>query len=421
MTGRNTAHRDKPFPITKRMVWEAYLKIRGKGKAAGVDQQSLGEFESNLKDNLYRLWNRMASGSYFPPPVKRVEIPKSNGKTRLLGIPTVTDRIAQMVVKKVLEPELEQQFDTDSYGYRPGKSAHEAVEKARTRCWKRDWVLDLDIKAFFDSLDHGLLMKALRCHCQEKWVLLYVQRWLEAPVQMPDGRKEKRTVGTPQGGVISPLLANLYLHYSFDKWMRKRHPEIEFERYADDAICHCSNRDQAESLKRELEERLEACKLTLNPDKTRIVYCKTSRRHNDYPEIQFTFLGFCFRPRAAVDKRKKVFTSFLPGVSPKALKTMRERIRSWRLGDHALLSLEDVSRFVNPILRGWWRYYGRFYPSAMFELFRYLDERLGHYLRRKYRDLWGHKGRSLKRLNQIAKRNPSLFIHWQKFGRAMVG
>ena len=412
---------DKPFQITKRMVWEAYLAIRGKGKAVGVDKQSLEDFERNLKNNLYRLWNRMASGSYMPPAVRRVEIPKGKGVMRPLGIPTVSDRIAQMVVKRYLEPDMDAHFDTDSYGFRPGKSAHDAVATTRERCWRRNWVLDLDIKAFFDSIDHDLLMKALRRHTQETWVLLYVQRWLKAPIQFPDEQLEERTVGTPQGGVISPLLANLFLHYAFDRWMRKYYPGTQFERYADDVVCHCSSRDGAASLKGKLVERFKVCGLALHPEKTRIVYCKDSRRRGSYPEIQFTFLGFCFRPRRAVDKRGEVFTSFLPGVSPKALIKMRERIRSWKLGDHALLSMEDIAQLINPIVRGWWQYYGRFYPTAMFRLFKYLDERLGYYLRRKYRDLWGHKAQSLRRLNLIAKQNPEWLIHWQKFGRALVG
>jgi RNA-directed DNA polymerase len=421
MTGRNNSALSKPFQITKRMVWEAYQEVKGKGKAAGVDHQSLEDFEGNLENNLYQLWNRMASGSYIPPAVRRVEIPKGNGRTRQLGIPTVSDRIAQMVIKKYLEPELEAHFDPDSYGYRPGKSAHDAIGKARERCWRKNWILDLDIKAFFDSINHDLMMKALRRHTREKWVLLYVKRWLEAPVQLPDGKLEERNVGTPQGGVISPLLANLFLHYTFDRWMRKYHPNIQFERYADDAVCHCDSRIGAEKLKERLVERFKACSLILHPEKTRVVYCKDSRRREQYPEIQFTFLGFCYRPRVAVDRKGVVFTSFLPGVSPEALKKMREQIRSWRLGDHALLPMEEVVRFINPILKGWWQYYGRFYRTAMFKLFKYLDERLGYYLRRKYRDLWGHKGRSLRRLNQIAKQHPEWLVHWQKFGRAMVG
>lgn len=421
MAGRNVLNSGKPFPISKRMVWDAYLEMKGKGQAAGVDRQSLAGFEDDLRNNLYRLWNRLASGSYFPPPVKRVDIPKGKGATRALGIPTVSDRIAQMVVKHHLESTLDPQFDPDSYGYRPGKSAHAAIAQARQRCWQRAWVLDLDIQAFFDSIDHDLMMKALRKHTRDRWVLLYVHRWLKAPVQLPDGRLAERAVGTPQGGVISPLLANLFLHYAFDRWMRQHHPQVQFERYADDVICHCHSRREAERLKDRLAERLQSCRLTLHPEKTRVVYCKSSRRRAVFPTIQFTFLGFCFRPRLAVDPQGERFTSFLPAVSPTALKKMRERIRSWRLGDHAPLPLEDVARFINPILKGWWQYYGRFYRSALYPLFRYLDERLGYYLRRKYRDLWGHKGRSLRRLNQIATQHPEWLMHWHQFGRAMVG
>ncbi len=411
----------KPLPITKRMVWEAYRRVRGNGKAAGVDAQSLSAFAENLEDNLYRLWNRMASGSYFPPPVKRVEIPKASGGVRALGIPTVADRIAQMVVKEHLEPELEPHFHPDSYGYRPGKSAHQALEQARKRCWQNDWVVDLDIKGFFDTIDHALLMRALRRHTQERWVLLYIERWLTAPVEWPDGSREERTRGTPQGGVASPLLANLFLHYAFDAWMQRNYPQIAFERYADDALCHCRTRWQAERLKQALEQRFAECHLALHPKKTRVVYCKDSNRRGHHLHIQFTFLGFCFRPRLAKNRWGKLFTCFLPAVSPEALKRMRVRIRSWRLPRHAPLALEDIARSLNPILRGWWQYYGRFYPTEMRKLFEYFDDRLGKYLRCKYKRLAGHRGRSLRRLDQIARRHPDWFVHWQHLGRSTVG
>jgi group II intron reverse transcriptase/maturase len=403
------------------MVWQAWLQIRSNGKAAGVDGKSLGEFESNLKDNLYRLWNRLASGSYFPPAVKRVEIPKGDGGVRPLGIPTVADRVAQMVIKQYLEPLIDPCFDEDSYGYRPGKSAHQALERTRKRCWQSNWVLDLDIKGFFDSIDHDLLLKALGRHTADKWVLMYVTRWLKAPVQMPDGQLVPTLRGTPQGGVVSPLLANLFLHYAFDKWMRKHYPGVMFERYADDAVCHCVSEQLAHELKQALELRFDQCGLKLHPDKTKVVYCKDSRRKGSYPQIKFDFLGYCFRPRLATDPTGQHFTSFIPAVSPKSMLKMRERIRSLRLGDHALLSVEDVTRFINPILKGWWQYYGRFYKSAMFKLFKYLDECLAIYLRRKYRNLFGHKGQSLRKLNEIAKTHPSWLIHWGLYGRAMVG
>ncbi len=411
----------KPLPITKLMVWEAYKQVRRNGKAAGVDGQSLGDFAEDLGNNLYRLWNRMASGSYFPPPVRRVEIPKAGGGVRPLGIPTVADRIAQMVVKQYLEPELDRVFDPDSYGYRPGKSAHQAVERARKRCWQHDWVVDLDIKSFFDTIDHALLMRAVRRHTQASWILLYIERWLTAPVEMLDGSLQNRAAGTPQGGVVSPMLANLFLHYAFDRWMRRTYPEIPFERYADDAICHCRTRQEAEQLKTALERRFADCRLTLHPEKTKVVYCADSNRRGSYPQVQFDFLGFSFRPRMAKNRWGGIFTCFLPAVSPLALKRMRARIREWRLPRHAPLPLEDIARSLNPVLRGWEQYYGRFYPTELRKLFEYFDERLGAYLRCKYKPLKGHRGRSLRVLNRIAQENPTLFVHWQRLGRATVG
>ncbi len=412
---------DKPLPITKRMVWEAYKLVKDKGMAAGVDGQSMDGFALDLENNLYKLWNRMASGSYFPPPVRCVEIPKASGGVRPLGIPTVADRVAQMVVKQYLEPDLDPVFDSDSYGYRPGKSAHQAVEQARKRCWEYDWVLDLDVKGFFDAIDHALLMRALRKHSPDDWVLLYVERWLTAPVQMADGSLRERGAGTPQGGVVSPLLANLFLHYAFDVWMRRYYPSIPFERYADDVICHCRTRWEAERLKAALERRFTQCHLMLHPQKTKLVYCKDSNRRGIFPHIQFTFLGFAFRPRMAKNRWGKLFTSFLPAVSPQALKRMRERIRDWRLPQHAPLPLVDIARTLDPVLQGWWQYYGRFHPTEMWKLFKYFDERLGAWLRRKYKSLKGYRGRSLRRLNSIAMRNPSLFGHWARLGHATVG
>jgi RNA-directed DNA polymerase len=284
--------RAKPFDIPKREVWEAYKRVRANQGAAGVDGQTIADFEADLSSNLYKLWNRLSSGSYFPPPVRRVDIPKGDGRTRPLGIPTVSDRIAQMVVKRYLEPLVEPCFHRDSYGYRPGKSALDAVGMARQRCWRYPWVLDLDIKAFFDSIDTDLLMRAVRCHTDCGWVLLYIERWLKAPVQMPDGSTVVRERGTPQGGVISPLLANLFLHYAFDVWMRRNQPDIPFERYADDAICHCDSEEQATALRRSLESRFAECGLTLHPEKTKIVYCKDEDRRQDYPSHRFDFLGY---------------------------------------------------------------------------------------------------------------------------------
>jgi group II intron reverse transcriptase/maturase len=296
------------------------------------------------------------------------------------------------------------------------------VEVARKRCWEHDWVVDLDIQGFFDSIDHELLMRAIRCHTQEGWVLMYLERWLKAPVQLPDGTLQDRLMGTPQGGVISPLLANLFLHYAFDAWMRRTYPSIPFERYADDVVCHCRTQQEAETLKAALEARFGDCHLRLHPQKTQVVYCKDSNWQADYPQIQFTFLGFTFRPRMAKNRHGKLFTSFLPAVSPQALKRMRARIRCLRLRRQVQLSLEEIARRANPTLRGWWQYYGRFYPTELrSKLFRYFDERLGSWLRQKYKPLARRRGRSLHVLNRIAKERPYLFVHWQTLGKAMVG
>ena len=315
--------RAKPFDIPKREVWEAYKKVRANQGAAGVDGQSIADFEADLANNLYKLWNRMASGSYFPPPVRRVDIPKGDGKTRPLGIPTVADRIAQMVVKRFLEPLVEPRLHDDSYGYRPGKSALDAVGAARQRCWRYAWVVDLDIKAFFDSIDTDLLMRAVRKHRDCPWALLYIERWLKAPVQTAEGSLIERERGMPQGGVVSPLLANLFLHYAFDKWMQRNHPGIPFERYADDAICHCRSEEQAAALRNALEERFTDCGLTLHPEKTKIVYCKDDDRRGNYPNQKFDFLGYTFRPRLSRRRGGKVGVSFSPAAGDKALKAIR--------------------------------------------------------------------------------------------------
>src|SRR5215510_9094504 len=340
----------KPFKIPKREVWEAFKRVKANQGAAGVDGQSIAEFEANLSGNLYKLWNRLSSGSYFPPPVRRVDIPKANGGTRPLGVPTVADRIAQDVTRRYLEPIVEPVFHPDSYGYRPGTSAIDAVRMARQRCWRYDWVLDLDIKGFFDSIDWELLLKAIRHHTDCPWVLLYIERWLKAPVQMEDGSVVPRTAGTPQGGVISPLLANLFLHYAFDMWMARTYPHIPFERYADDAICHCKSAEEAQALRRALVDRLAACKPVLHPDKTKIVYCKDVNRRRDYPNQSFDFLGYAFRARRTVWHGHLYAHSFLPAVSPKALKSISRTIRRWTLHHHSDKSLENLAETYNPCI-----------------------------------------------------------------------
>ena len=347
----------KPFAIPKRAVWEAFKRVRGNGGAAGVDDQSIAEFEEDLSNSLYRLWNRLSSGSYFPPAVRRVEIPKTDGGTRPLGIPTVTDRVAQTVVKQYLEPLLEPHFHPDSFGYRPGKSAIQAIGVARQRCWRFDWALDLDIRAFFDTLDHELLLRAVRKHTDCKWVLLYVERWLKAPMQAEDGTLYPRERGTPQGGVISPLLANLYLHYVFDQWMEKIYPHTPFERYADDLVCHCSSEEEAARLREQTVVRLAACGLELNRQKTRVVYCQDSNRRGEYPEISFDFLGYTFRPRCSLGPRGP-FVSFSPAVSRSAVTAMHRTVRQWHLHRRTDKTLTDLAHMFNPIMRGWLHYSG---------------------------------------------------------------
>jgi RNA-directed DNA polymerase len=409
----------KPFPITKWQVWEAYKRVRANAGGAGVDGQSIEAFEEDRTNNLYKLWNRMASGSYMPPPVRRVDIPKRDGGVRPLGIPTVADRIAQMVVKQALEPELEGHFHPDSYGYRPGKSAHQAIGQARQRCWRSDWVVDLDIKGYFDAIDQALLMRAVRHHTQANWVLLYIERWLKAPVELPDGTLEERKRGTPQGGVISPLLANLFLHYAFDAWMQRNYPQIPFERYADDSVCHCRSQAQAEHLREALERRFAECGLTLHPEKTRIVYCRDDDRRGNYPETQFEFLGYTFRARRSKNRWGKFFINFSPAISRKAAKAIRQEVRGWRLHLRSDKALEDLARMFNATIRGWIQYYSAFYKSALYGVLRHIDRKLVYWAMRKFKRLRGHKRRAEQWLRRVARRQPSLFAHWRLlYGRA---
>src|SRR5580704_16711608 len=354
----------KPLKIPKREVWEAFKRVMANRGAAGVDGQSIAEFEANLSGNLYKLWNRVSSGSYFPPPVRRVDIPKANGGTRPLGIPTVADRIAQEVARRYLEPILEPVFHADSYGYRPGKSAIDAVRTARERCWRSDWVLDLDLKGFFDSIDWERMLRAVRHHTDCPWGLLYIERWLKAPVQMEDGSIMPRMAGTPQGGVISPLLANVFLHYAFDMWMVRTFPHIPFERYADDAICHCKSAEEAQALWKALADRFAACKLVLHPEKTKIVYCKDAKRRGDFPNISFDFLGFAFRARKTMwgKGEERIFAhSFQPAASPKALTSISRTIRRWTLHHRSDKALQELAKMYNPYIQGWINYYGNFY------------------------------------------------------------
>lgn len=403
----------KPFHIPKALVWEAFKRVKANGGAAGVDHESIEAFENQLSDNLYKLWNRLCSGSYFPPPVKGVPIPKKSGGVRMLGVPTVADRVAQTVVKLVLEPVLEPLFHRDSFGYRPGRSALDAVALVRRRSWEYDWVVEYDIKGLFDNIDHELLLKAVRRHCQTPWVLLYIERWLKAPITAEDGTLRARTRGTPQGGVVSPLLANLFLHYALDVWLTRNLRSVRICRYADDGVIHCKSEEQAELVMRKLKQRLGECGLEMHPEKSRIVYCRDINRQQTYPVTQFTFLGYTFRPRKAVDKYGRVYVNFAPAASREALTVMRQTVRGWHLQLKCNKSLTDLSNMFNPVLRGWMNYYGRFYASALRPLWTNVNEYLSRWLRRKYKHLAKHRRRALRAVSRLASRSPKAFVHWE--------
>jgi RNA-directed DNA polymerase len=410
----------KSYCIAKRVVWEAYQLVKANRGAAGVDDETIAMFEQNLSGNLYKLWNRMSSGSYVPPPVKQVEIPKAKGGTRKLGVPTVSDRVAQTVAKHMIEPLLEPICHEDSYGYRPGKSAKQAIAVTRKRCWQYDWVVEFDIKAAFDQIDHVLLMKAVRNHIKEDWILLYIERWLTAPFETTDGTRLPRARGVPQGGVISPILMNLFMHYAFDSWMKRTYPQCSFARYADDAVVHCRTQAQAEAVMQAIASRLKECGLTMHPEKSKIVYCKDSNRTGAYPNVQFTFLGFTFGPRNALNKHNQRFTGFLPAVSNDALKRMRQTVRGWKIHRWTSATLDDLAQRCNPTIQGWWNYYGAFYRTAMGKFFGYVDRRLAQWARRKYKKLSRRKCGSEAWLCKMKKIAPQMFVHWRNVG-ARVG
>jgi len=404
----------KPFSIDKKQVYEAYKAVKSNAGSAGVDGQTIEQFETDLQNNLYKLWNRMSSGSYFPPPVRAVSIPKKSGGQRILGVPTVADRVAQMLVKQLMEPELDSIFLADSYGYRPRKSALDAVGVTRQRCWRYDWVLEFDIKGLFDNIDHELLLRAVRKHVTCKWARLYIERWLTASMEHEDGTKAERKSGTPQGGVVSPILSNLFLHYTFDLWMARTHPDLPWCRYADDGLVHCWNEQEAQTLKAELQARLAECRLELHPTKTKIVYCKDSNRKGAYPNVQFDFLGYCFRPRMVRRSRdNKLFCGFNPAVSSSALKAMRTTIRELDFRHQTQLSLVDIAHRVNPLLRGWIDYFGRYAPSALYPLLRYVNQMLQAWVMRKFKRFAAHKICTGRFLERLSRENADLFVHWR--------
>ncbi|MCA1694259.1 MAG: group II intron reverse transcriptase/maturase [Actinobacteria bacterium] len=409
----------KSFDISKRLMLEAWDKVRENAGAPGVDAVSITMFGNDERANLYKLWNRMSSGSYFPGPVRAVEIPKDHGAgVRVLGVPTTADRIAQTAAAMLLEEKLEPIFHPDSYGYRPGRSCHDALTVARKRCWKQDWVLDLDIRAFFDSVPHDLLLKAVARHTDERWVLLYIERWLTAPMQMPDGTLVAREKGTPQGSPISPLLANLFMHYAFDRWMDREYPGCPFERYADDIVAHCDTEEQARMLRAAIASRLGALGLELHPDKTKVVYCKDGQRHGNSEHTSFDFLGYTFRARRASGRRGR-FVSFLPAMSQKARKAKGQQIRAWHLNRRTRTSLSDLARDINAQVRGWINFYGAFYRSELYSLAKRIDEHLVRWAMQKYKRLRGKPTQAWAWLDAVRQHEPRLFAHWHMLPRTI--
>ncbi|WP_409467183.1 group II intron reverse transcriptase/maturase [Streptomyces sp. HC307] len=403
----------KPFEISKWEVKEAWEEVRANRGAPGVDGQSIADFEKDLKNNLYKVWNRMSSGSYFPPPVRAVAIPKPHGGgERILGIPAVADRVAQTVVARHLVRRVDPIFHPDSFGYRPGRSALDAVEKCRERSWKRDWVVEFDISQFFDSVPWDLLVKAVEAHTDAVWVKLYVRRWLAAPLKMPDGTLLGRECGTPQGALVSPVLANLFLHYAFDVWMAREFPAVSFERYADDAVVHCVTERQARQVLAALSERMAEVGLRLHPAKTRIVYCQDGLRRGSYEHTSFTFLGFTFQQRQMRDKNGRIRWSFRPAISNDALKRLGEEVRSWRLHRRVNLTVEELAQRINPIVAGWMQYYGRFYRSALYPLLMRINAYLVRWLRNKYRRFRAMR-KAIAALQRAAKRRPGMFAQWR--------
>jgi len=405
---------NKPFDIPRYQFLEAFEEVKTNKGAAGVDGVSIARFEEKLEDNLYKLWNRMSSGTYFPKPVKQVLIPKKNGKMRPLGIPTVEDRVAQTVVKMSIEPILEEIFVEDSYGYRPGKSAHDALAKTRERCWKFDWVVEFDIVGLFDNIDHELLFKAVDRHIEEKWARLYLYRWSTAPYQDSEGNLHERKSGVSQGGVTSPLLANLFMHYAFDLWMKRTYQLCPFERYADDAVIHCKTQAEAVMLLGSLDERLKECGLELHPEKTRIVYCKDGNRKGDYENTSFDFLGYTFRARGAKNPRTgDIFTGFLPAVSKASLKGFKDKVRQRRTLVWTQCELQVIADILNPMIRGWMNYFKAFYPSEMRKMTKWLNNAIRLWARRKYKGMRGWR-KTNKWYSGVLARQPNLFYHWSQ-------
>ncbi len=401
------------YQIDQRLVYKAWLIVKANAGAAGIDKQTIAEFDKDWKNHLYKLWNRMSSGSYMASPVRKVEIPKAGGGTRCLGIPTVLDRIAQSLVKILLEPDMDKEFQPDSYGYRPKKSAHDAIEVARERCFRYEFVVDIDIKGYFDNIPHDKLMDMVKERTKEAWIILYINRWLKAKSQDAAGQITERDKGTPQGGVISPLLANLYLDQVFDKWMTINHPEAKFERYADDIVIHTTSKEEANQILESVRKRIAEYGLTLHPEKTKIVHCKSDDRPNKHEGMprKFTFLGYEFKPRKAPDRNGGYRTVFSPAISSDAKKRIRTKIKQSKVLKMTEMTLEAIAKSTNRFVVGTINYYGKYRKSELYKVFESLDLRLVKWIRKKYK-MGNNKKRGWNELKKIKQTNRKLFAHW---------
>ena len=403
----------KSFQISQKEVLNAYKAVKASKGAGGVDGVELEEFDKDWKNRLYKLWNRMSSGSYFPKAVKGVEIPKKNGKKRLLGIPTIEDRVAQMVLRNRLEPYVEPIFYDDSYGYRPSKSALDAVGTARERCYKMKWVVEFDIVGLFDNINHEYLMKFVRHHSKETWVNLYIERCLRTPIVMPNGEVRERTKGTPQGGVISPLLSGLYMHYAFDRWITREFPMCKWERYADDGIIHCVSKEQAQYVLDMLKKRMNLCRLDIHPEKSKIVYCQRNNEVIEGELTQFTFLGYCFRPRLIKSKAGVYFMGFTPAVSRDSGLAFRNKIKEILCASHTT-DIVVLSQKINPVIRGWYNYFGKYCPSEAFRQgINYVNLRLVRWLMRTRKKVKRSWAKAQHLLHRISMSSPEMFCHWE--------
>jgi RNA-directed DNA polymerase len=396
----------KSQPVTRLMVWQAYKKAKANKGSSGVDQMKWEELDRDLQSHLEKLWNRLTSGSYFPMSVKEVIIKKKDGGERKLGIPTLLDRIAQQVVKAHLEPLVEPHFHPGSFGYRPNRSAHDAVSQTCRNSFNHDFVIDLDIKSFFDRIDHDLLLKGVRHYCKDKWILLYVERWLKAGILQRDGRTVSRMTGTPQGGVISPLLANIFLHISFDSWMDKNHPEKPFERYADDVIVHCKTERQAQFVLKHIEQRLSDCKLELNAGKTSIVNLRGTAKVK-YKK-SYDFLGFSIRPNwCKLNGRLKVVPSIY--ISTKSESAVLAKFKAMEIHKRRK-PLEEIAKDIRSVIQGIINYYGKFSVGHLRYIFNQLNARLLKWVK------WEkglYKYAAVKWLKRLFKQTPTLFPHWK--------